>query len=577
MNRRTKTILALGCALLATAVLGACTLNDDPYPDLHKAGNTVHVCYDTSGGQFRNKNDNIVDVYSYEDFARGIKLVAPGDSKRGGEAQYSRISKDGCTLIGWYLERGNRVDGGGEPLDDNGEKTSVSHRDQGYSYTGYWDFDNRISDPSLLEEKTDEKGNTYYELRLYAAWAPYYTFDIYMQTESGWSQYGLYTCPRCGTVYSEAEYAAMSASWTCPVEVAVEKTEEEEEEEGSGNSEEQEEETPETEPCGTKKSELLSKPSSFSQAVGEMDTPKWEQGKSSLQYGSFPGRTGYTLSAVYGDTEMTDVYADENMLHVVKDKITFDGTTRGVIDYETGTASNMHIPLYTTWRKGTWYRITTASQLSSIAADGCYEITCDLDLDKVIWPAGALTFTGVFAGAKADGTPAVLQNIHTDQISNSPLTGGVFGRIAAAARIENVIFENAELSISRATRQQGGLYGLLAGEIQQGATLTNVAISGTIRLGDLIDESRFENFVIGLISGNLVSGGVSNENIVVLTDKVRKMDDEQGILTDQYPVRTEIDRETGKVTVFKNEDPYNNPNPPTQENDNQQNTENGGN
>ena len=182
----TKIIAAL---MLITLVMSmaACGSNNI-YDDYAKEGYTIRVRYDVGGGAARIKetqNVTIVEVYNEKDVVTkngktGIALLAPDDPLRGeGILNIDNVdpeTQSNFYPIGWYTKRTARVDSEGNALDIYGEKTSESGREQAYVYEDKWDFDNDVVVLSELQNG---------ELTLYAAWAPYFTYEFYSEDETG--------------------------------------------------------------------------------------------------------------------------------------------------------------------------------------------------------------------------------------------------------------------------------------------------------------------------------------------------------------------------------------------------------
>ena len=172
-------------ALIATAMsLAACT-NGNIYDKLADDGYTVKVRFDASGAFVNNtQNVTIVEVFNEDDVVTnsagktGIALLVPDDPIRG-DGVFKLSKTDGVNnyfQIGWYKERTPLVDESGNPLDVFGVLVSESGREQAYTYSGKWDFDKDVIDPASLENG---------EMTLYAAWAPYFTYEFYSQNEEG--------------------------------------------------------------------------------------------------------------------------------------------------------------------------------------------------------------------------------------------------------------------------------------------------------------------------------------------------------------------------------------------------------
>ena len=160
----------------------------DPYKQFDKQGYSVSVRFDAGDGRFANRDITVVDVFSPDDYAIGedsmirIPLLDPQDKDRGAQAYV--VDNPGYVLAGWYTDRQPRVDDQGRPLDAYGELTEISGREQGYVYSGRWDFktDTVSVDPATLTSGADAV------LTLYAAWVPgvqYNLYDLNTLDESG--------------------------------------------------------------------------------------------------------------------------------------------------------------------------------------------------------------------------------------------------------------------------------------------------------------------------------------------------------------------------------------------------------
>ncbi len=174
-------------ALTVGAVIKGFDLWNTPYEGLDEKGYTVSVRFDACGGSFAGSPNEVfvVDVFDPSNFktdADGkvqIPLIAPDDPIRKDSA--FPVSNTDHFLAGWYTERTPRVDANGQPLDEYGQLTSVSGREQGYVYSGKWDFatDRLTVDPAAVT------GSAENQVTLYAAWIPYYRFEFYAQNPDG--------------------------------------------------------------------------------------------------------------------------------------------------------------------------------------------------------------------------------------------------------------------------------------------------------------------------------------------------------------------------------------------------------
>ncbi len=183
MKRIIKLGVLLGLLLSAVLTATACSGNwDPPYEDLNKDGYTVSVKFDANGGVFAGTKDvYIVDAFNYSDAVsdKGVYLLAPEDPLRAEGA--FEISRTGYFLAGWYTERSPRVNENNQPLDDFGVLTSESGREQGYSYSGRWDFEK----DTLSVEYGQSFDSAQPAMTLYAAWIPYFTFEFYAENSDG--------------------------------------------------------------------------------------------------------------------------------------------------------------------------------------------------------------------------------------------------------------------------------------------------------------------------------------------------------------------------------------------------------
>ncbi len=178
-------LLVLLAALLSVTILGGCSQWELPYEGLDRDGYTVSVRFDPCGGAFANTERVwVVDAFNLANEKKdssgnyAIKLIAPDDSRRGDSA--FSVSKNGCFFAGWYRECSLRTDEAGNPLDAYGNPTSESGLEQGFTYSGRWDF---AADTLNVPEGTYSSEEPY--MTLYAAWIPYFNFEFYIQNASG--------------------------------------------------------------------------------------------------------------------------------------------------------------------------------------------------------------------------------------------------------------------------------------------------------------------------------------------------------------------------------------------------------
>lgn len=180
--------------MLLAAMFCLCACSDNwevPYTSLQEEGYNISVRFDANGGVFAGTNDvSVVDVYSTENGVRnsdgtvGFYLLSPDDTIRA-EGCFS-ISRTGYFLAGWYTERTARVDENGNALDDYGVLCSESGREQGYTYSGLWNFE---EDLLTVDPNSDHDAAEIYAT-LYAGWIPYINYEFYaVDAETGESEY----------------------------------------------------------------------------------------------------------------------------------------------------------------------------------------------------------------------------------------------------------------------------------------------------------------------------------------------------------------------------------------------------
>ncbi len=254
----------------------------------------------------------------------------------------------------------------------------------------------------------------------------------------------------------------------------------------------------------------------------KLTAPVWNESTGKLDTHNFPvpKDRDCTFETAYLDAAMTQVMPD---------------TLCGVVDEEHAViVSGGTTKIYTTWLEGTWLHIYTAKQLFSLANPGYhYELCADLDFTDEMWPT-ALS-TGTFTGTiRGDGH--VIRNVTVLQGDNSKINGGLFGVLGEAATLTDVTFENATLRIVAGSRMQGPNYGLLAGTVQSGATLTGVSVSGTIEIGKSC--YRPNDYNIGLLVGVGEVSGIDHTGITCTVEE-----------PDNNTARVEVDPVTGAVTL----------------------------
>ena len=159
-------IIAAVVIVIAGLIWAFTAGNNSYYSQLGKDGYNVRITFDSNGGTFKGSTSSLIDLYNPDEVdGDGIKLLAPDDTKRGKDNTLT-LTKAGHFLAGWYTER--------ELIDPNDPNS-------GYTYSGKWDFENdRLTIDPSKDYSADES-----TLTLYAAWVPYYTYEIYAKGENG--------------------------------------------------------------------------------------------------------------------------------------------------------------------------------------------------------------------------------------------------------------------------------------------------------------------------------------------------------------------------------------------------------
>lgn len=228
----------------------------------------------------------------------------------------------------------------------------------------------------------------------------------------------------------------------------------------------------------------------------ELKLPYYKDGAASYSMEKFPKREGYTFLSAYSDAACTTPY-------------TADIT--GLFDLDTAASScEPTVKIYTKWKAGDWYRISSAEQLIECAKpDGCYDITADLDFDGLKWPKDF--YEEAFVG-QIKGNGHKISNIDAS-VTKTNLDGyGLFSSVGAGAVLSDVSFENVTLTLNPRSVSKNPSVGLLAGKCADGAVFTDVTVSGSLLFGDKctsLKASANSIPTLGLVSGSGTPTGVT--------------------------------------------------------------------
>ena len=214
--------------------------------------------------------------------------------------------------------------------------------------------------------------------------------------------------------------------------------------------------------------------------------PQWDAQTGALQMNKFPKYDGHTWGDVYLDAERTQKLESGFLAHCAQ------------VNYENATMTDGTMKLYVDYLPGEWYHISTAEQLRKNASvSGNYILDADLDFADQTWPTAFMhgNFTGTIVG-----NGHKISNATALQKNNDKVNTGLFGQLGEKANISDVTFENATLTIEGGARKVGANFGLLAGAVSEGATLENVAITGTLQI-DTQAKFMTDDYVIGVLCG----------------------------------------------------------------------------
>lgn len=213
----------------------------------------------------------------------------------------------------------------------------------------------------------------------------------------------------------------------------------------------------------------------------ELVLPEWREGK--MENNDFPKNVGKTFSAAYIGAKDGEKIESTTILH------------SGTFDPDDASYTNNVNKIFVEYLEGEWYNISTPEQLRRNAnASAHYVINADLDFEGTAWP-----ITGTFRGSII-GNGHTISNVKVSQSSTSN-NGGIFAKVVAGAKIENVCFENATYELLRGTSisGNGATFGLFAGTVEEGADINGVTLTGQLIISP--DAYFPANYSIGLVCG----------------------------------------------------------------------------
>lgn len=255
--------------------------------------------------------------------------------------------------------------------------------------------------------------------------------------------------------------------------------------------------------------------------ISEIAVPEWNMETGAIDMKKFPKKDGYTYNGVYLDKEGSQPIT----------AIDHPGT----VNYENGTSANGTMKVYVDWLEGEWFHIYTAEQfIKNAKLNGNYVIHADLDFSEVIWPT--VLMHGAFTGT-IEGNGYSFKNISATQTNMSKTSSGLFGQIKNAAKITDLTIDHASFTIKGGARVSGSSFGLLAGQMDEGATLTNFKITGSALQIDSSCAFLSDDYSIGLVCGSGSDAAIDASGITCIA--VGEEPDTLNITVDGTSVRIE--------------------------------------
>ena len=221
--------------------------------------------------------------------------------------------------------------------------------------------------------------------------------------------------------------------------------------------------------------------------VDGLKMPVWDEETGAIEMYNFPERSGYTFVGASYDAEGAQLVETETVAHP------------GTVNYANGTAENSVMKLYVDWMEGEWFHIYNVEQfLDNASVNGNYIIHADLDFSGEIWPTSLMH--GNFAGT-IEGNGHTFSNIEVTQTNNSKVNAGLFGALTETAQITDLNLDNITFTVKAGARMVGTSFGLFAGNITTGATISNVTIANSTLQIDSGAYFGVDDYAIGLLCG----------------------------------------------------------------------------
>ncbi len=489
MKKKLKLTLFLSC--LALAFVGAGCDELSALEEKEQEGYKISVSYDANGGSFLNRPGiTVMDVFhpsNYEKDENGaihIKLVEPtSPSRPTSGSDHITLTLQNHFFAGWYQNREVKtVDG--KPVDEAGNELALVDGEYYYANTleeekptpatpayNYSGYWDFEKDTVSYTEGVDEK----ISMTLYAGWVPYYEFNYYYEVNGVWTKLD--------------EITSFDYKTTNAVE-----------------------------------------------SESDQDTiflPHWEDGAMNYVHKylnsapkSFPAISGTTFEKAYTDEactqEITDSLEHSGTLEVAK------GDKKELV------VENRIQNVYLKVSEGEQYHIETAAQFIKHAnLNGHYEIAGDLDFTDLTWPSSftVATFNGKIYGK--DGAPITFSNINVTYASGAKY-GGLFGKISKTASMQDVTFKGVTVDLSyTGTFNDEASYGVFAGEIEEGVSLSVTLETATLKIGMI---GMAEDLAFHLVANGDRTGVTANGVGLVLYGS-HLYEDDEGLDFYQYSIQ----------------------------------------
>ena len=437
------------------------------------SGKVIKVTYDANGGTYLNREGiKIIDMFNPNDYqadasgTKHIKLLSPTDSKRptgGSEGVY--VTKTNNFLVGWYKDRTCKTNASGNVIDAAGKELELINGeyflkdDKTIKSEPLYEYSGRWNfETDTIDYKSDMKE---FEMTLYAVWSEYFSFDYYYEKDGKWEKYDSTSFDYITTNQEGSSTYDKDTIWV----------------------------------------------------------PRYVDGTMVYTH-NYHNNSTYKFPSIEGVT-FKKAYTDSEKLNEITDSFEH----QGFIDYGTGKAVNPVQNIYVSFENGVTYYINSADQLiNNPDLNGIYVIQNDLDFEGKEWPKlfSKGTFNGKFI--TANGEAVKIKNVKvTHNEDRNVKYAGIFGQLSSEAIIENINFENATLDLqSIGNRNMNSAFGLFAGKIDSKATLTNVGLSGSIKIGNITPESSTEFNLVATGKTTGITAGTIHLTIYGLYNQVQE-------------------------------------------------------